>query len=200
MITMDFEYPIGAIPLDPGELAGLRLSQISSRVELDGWEQNNILEAELWAFRNKKITADELLSVDFIRQLHERMLCNVWKWAGEFRSSEKSIGVKSWAIGPALNNMIEDVKFWIEQDVYSADEIGARFHHYLVSVHPFVNGNGHHARIMADVLLVQLFQCPRFSWGHGSLVHAGECRNAYIFALRAADERDYAPLLEFVRS
>ena len=197
---MNFEYPVGATPLNPDELTGLRLSHISNRVELDHQEQENILEAERWVFGNKEITTDELLSVDFIRELHKRMLCNVWQWAGEFRSSEKIIGVKSWAIEPALKNMIEDVKFWIEQEVYAADEIGARFHHCLVTVHPFVNGNGRHARIMVDLLLECLLHRPRFSWGHGNLTHTGDCRNEYISALRAADERDYEPLLGFVRS
>ena len=85
---MDFDYPPGAT-LDPDELEGLRLSHITNRVELDRWEQDNIIEAESWAFRKTNITKDDLLSVDFIRLLHKRMFRNVWKWAGEFRSSEK---------------------------------------------------------------------------------------------------------------
>ena len=130
---MNFDYPAGATPLDPDELEGLRLSHITNRAELDRWEQDNIIEAESWAFRKTKISKD-LLSVDFIRLLHKRMFRNVWKWAGEFRSSEKNIGVECWSIGSTLKILLDDVKFWLEQNVYSPDEIGARFHHRLVAI------------------------------------------------------------------
>ncbi len=197
---MNFDYPPGATPLDPDELEGLRLSHITNRAELDRWEQDNIIEAETWAFRKTNITKDDLLSVDFIRLLHKRMFRNVWKWAGEFRSSEKNIGVECWSIGPTLKILLDDVKFWIEQDVYSPYEIGARFHHRLVAIHPFANGNGRHARLMVDLLLVHILKHARFSWGSKNLVKAGDCRDRYIAALQAADQRDYSLLLEFVRS
>lgn len=197
---MNFDYPLGATPLDPDELEGLRLSHISNRAELDRWEQDNIIEAETWAFRKTKITIDDLLSVEFIRRLHNRMFRNVWKWAGEFRKSEKNIGVECWAIGPTLKNLLEDVKLWIEQSVYPPDEIGVRFHHRLVTIHLFANGNGRQARLMADLLLIHILNQPSFTWGSRNLIQAGECRNRYISALQAADQRDYAPLLGFVRS
>ena len=197
---MNFDYPLGATPLDPDELEGLRLSHISNRAELDRWEQDNIIEAETWAFRKTKITIDDLLSVEFIRRLHNRMFRNVWKWAGEFRKSEKNIGVECWAIGPTLKNLLEDVKLWIEQSVYPPDEIGVRFRHRLVTIHLFANGNGRQARLMADLLLIHILNQPSFTWGSRNLIQAGECRNRYISALQAADQRDYAPLLGFVRS
>jgi len=197
---MNFDYPPGASPLDPDELEGLRLSHITNRAELDRWEQDNIIEAETWAFRKTNITKDDLLSVDFIRLLHKRMFRNVWKWAGEFRSSEKNIGVECWSIGPTSKILLDDVQFWIEQNVYSPDEIGARFHHRLVAIHPFANGNGRHARLMADLLLVHLLKQSRFSWGSKNLVKTGDCRDRYIASLQAADQRDYSLLLEFIRS
>lgn len=197
---MNFDYPTGATPLDPDELEGLRLSHITNRAELDRWEQDNIIEAETWAFRKTNATKDTLLNVDFIRLLHKRMFRNVWTWAGEFRSSEKNIGVECWSIGPTLKILLDDVQFWIEHSAYSLDEIGAHFHHRLVAIHPFANGNGRHARLMADLLLVHLLNQPRFSWGSKNLVKAGDCRDRYIAALQAADQHDYAPLLEFVRS
>lgn len=197
---MEFDYPPGATPLDPDELEGLRLSHITNRTELDRWEQDNILEAETWAFRRKAISANDLLSIDFTRRLHKRMFGTVWKWAGEFRNSEKNIGVQCWSIGPELKDLFENVKLWVEQDVYPADEIAARFHHRLVSIHPFSNGNGRHARLITDLLLVRILHRPRFTWGSKDLVAAGECRNRYISALQAADRRDYEALRDFVRS
>lgn len=194
---MNFDYPPGATPIDPDEGEGLLLSHITNRYELDRWEQDNITEAETWAFKRKP---KDLLSLDFVIKLHKRMFGNVWKWAGEFRKRGKNIGVDWWVIGSAVKNLLEDVKIWIEENVYEPDEIAARFHHRLVSIHPFANGNGRHARLMADLLLVHVFNLPRFSWGSENLVQTGDCRKLYIAALKAADRHDYSLLMEFVRS
>lgn len=194
---MNFDYPAGATPLDPDEVQGLLLSHITNRSELDRWEQDNITEAEAWAFRRKP---KDFLSIDFTCKLHKQMFGNVWRWAGDFRTSDKNIGVEYWSIGSSLKNLLENVKVWIEQNVYPPDEIAARFHHRLVAIHLFPNGNGRHARLMADLLLVHILGRPRFSWGSRNLVHAGECRKRYIGALQAADRHEYAPLFEFVRS
>lgn len=194
---MNFDYPPGATPIDPDEAEGLLLSHITNRAELDRWEQDNIKEAEEWGFRRKP---RDLISTDFACRLHKRMFGTVWKWAGVFRKSGKNIGVEAWAIRSSLHDLLEDVKIWIEQKVYVPDEIAARFHHRLVAIHLYANGNGRHARFMADLLLVHILERPRFTWGSKSLVQTGECRANYISALRAADRHDYRPLLEFVRS
>jgi len=194
---MELDYPAGATPLDPDEVEGLLLPHITNRVELDRWEQDNISEAETWAFRRKP---KDLLSVDFVGRLHKRMFGTVWKWAGKFRRTGKNLGVEYWSIGQALQNLLDDVKIWIESKGYPPDEIAARFHHRLVAIHLFANGNGRHARLMADLLLVHLLDRLRFTWGRESLTQAGECRQRYIAARKAADRHDYAPLLAFIRS
>ncbi len=191
------EYPPGATPLDPDEMRDLVPSHVSSREQLDRWEQDNIAEAERRYFRRKPRM---LLSVDFVCQLHKAMFGNVWRWAGRYRTSGKNIGVESWSIGASLKNLLEDVQLWIDQEVYPADIIAARLHQRLVSIHPFANGNGRHARLFADLLLVHELQRPRFTWGSANLVHAGDCRTTYIHALQAADAHDLEPLLRFVRS
>lgn len=106
----------------------------------------------------------------------------------------------AWQIDPELHNLCADCTAWIEHNAYPADEIAVRFHHRLTAIHPFPNGNGRHARLITDILLVHLLGQSRFSWGSGNLVDAGECRKQYIEALRAADRHDYEPLLKFVRS
>jgi Fic-DOC domain mobile mystery protein B len=194
---MKYDYPAGATPLDPDEAEGLLLPHITSRTELDRWEQDNIAEAESWAFRRKP---RDLLSFDFVCRLHKRMFGAVWRWAGEFRRSGKNIGVESWSIGTEVKKLLDDVKMWIESSAYPPDEIAARFHHRLVSIHLFANGNGRHARLMADLLLVHVLGRPRFTWGSENLAQAGDCRQRYLSALKAADRREYGPLLEFVRS
>jgi len=196
-MAMNFDYPPGATPIDPDEADGLLLSHITSRSELDRWEQDNIAEAETWALRRKP---KDLLSADFICKLHRRMFGNVWKWAGEFRRSGKNIGIDWRSIRPALKDLLEDVKVWLEFGSYPPDEVAARFHHRLVSIHLFANGNGRHARLMADLLLVHVLGRPRFTWGSRNLTQAGDCRKQYIAALQSADNHDYRLLLEFVRS
>lgn len=194
---MKFDLPDGATPLDPDESEGLRLSHITTRAELDRWEQENIAEAEAWAFRRAQ---RDILSDGFVKRLHKRMFGHVWRWAGSYRKTEKNIGLLAWHIAPELRNLCADCATWIEHGVYPPDEIAARFHHRLTAIHPFANGNGRHARLMTDILLVHLLGQPRFSWGGGNLVDPGECRQRYINALRAADRHDYGSLLAFVRS
>lgn len=194
---MDFDYPDGATPIDPDEAEELKLPHISTRQELDRWEQENILEAESWAFGRKH---KEILSENFVRRLHKRMFGDVWKWAGEFRKSDKNIGIAWFNISAELQKLLQDVAVWVEYRSYPSDEMAAHFHHRLVAIHPFPNGNGRHARMMTDIFLVQALDRPRFTWGQGDLISAGDCRQRYIEALRAADRHDYQQLLEFVRS
>ena len=157
----------------------------------------NILEGERWAFSRKH---RNLLSIESVRRLHKRMFGDTWRWAGTFRSTEKNIGIDPARIQPALLDLSKDVETQLEHKSYPLDEIAARFGHRLVSIHPFANGNGRLSRTMADLLLVQQ-GTERFSWGAGNnLVAVGDARQAYLNALRAADAREYGPLLVFVRS
>lgn len=189
--------PAGATPLDPDESAGLVPGHIATREQLDEWEADNILAGERWAARATGRRA--ILDDAFVRELHRRMFDRTWKWAGTYRATEKNIGVAPERIAVELRNLLEDTKARLSGKVAPLDEIGARFHHRLVSIHPFANGNGRHARLMTDLLLAANGAAP-FAWGQGDLVHAGEVRERYLAALRAADARDFAPLIAFVRS
>lgn len=185
----------GSTPLTDEEREGLKLSYVTNRAELNAAEQANILQAEAWAFkRNNKV-----LNRDFLNDLHGRMFGNVWKWAGKYRTTGKSVGVNAYRIETDLQQLIDDSAYWIKLSSYEPDEIAARFHHRLVYLHPYSNGNGRHSRLAADLLL-ELMDRPRFTWGSESLANPGEVRQAYIGALRAADRHDYGPLMEFVRS
>ncbi|MDP8299201.1 MAG: mobile mystery protein B [Candidatus Tantalella remota] len=194
---MKFRYPEGATPLNPEEVGGLLLLHITTRSELNRWEQENINEAYEWLSAHKP---QDLLNETFIRKLHKKMFENVWRWAGTFRTTEKNIGVHPWQIATQLKNLCDDVDKWLECGSYPPDEIAVRFHHRLVSIHLFPNGNGRHARLMADLLLKHILGKPEFTWGRSDLIRAGKCRNRYMGALRSADDNDYTPLLEFVRS
>ena len=184
-----------ATPLAADERAQLIPTYITTRAQLNEAEQANIADADLWAFSRKRDVMDEA----FLLSLHKRMLNGVWKWAGSFRQTERNIGIQAYRIGVELRQLLDDVSYWMEHQTFSPDEIAVRFHHRLVFIHPFPNGNGRHARLAADLLAVQLGQ-ERFSWGSANLVTADETRAAYVAALKAADAHDIGPLLAFARS
>jgi Fic-DOC domain mobile mystery protein B len=191
----------GATPIDPDEAEGLLHSHVATRGELDELEEANIQMGLEWALgrTSRRSRQLDVLSEEFLYALHERMFGDVWSWAGQVRRSEKNIGVARQTIRIEVRDLIEDARLWRERRVYSIDEIAVRFHHRLVAIHPFPNGNGRHARLMADLLAIQAGR-PSFSWGGGRLTSTSQLRTAYINALRRADQGDMTPLLEFARS
>jgi Fic-DOC domain mobile mystery protein B len=190
--------PEDTTPLDFEESNGLKLSYISTRSELNAAEAVNIESGLRWAGESR--TLDEVLSVDFLCELHKRMFGDVWNWAGDFRKTNKNLGVPWWDVPVAVIELIRDTTAWTtgEEFAWTIDEIGIRFHHRLVSIHPFPNGNGRHSRASAD-LLVESLGANRFTWGRTDFTDVGETRTNYIEALRAADRGDFDPLLNFVR-
>lgn len=195
-MALKFDGPPGATPLDPDELDGLIPTHITRRGELDEWEAQNILKAETWLHGRSK---PDVLTLSFVKQLHKRMFDATWKWAGTFRTTEKNIGVDPSQISVRIRDLCDDVKAQLASKQLPLDEIAAMFHHRLVSSHPFANGNGRHARLMTDVLLLKN-GAERFTWGSGDLDDDNEIRKRYIEALRAADNHDYKPLFVFVRA
>lgn len=191
-----FDADSAATQLTDEERAGLTPEHITERRELNAFEAENILEAELWAFGRKH---KNLLSEELLLRLHKRMFGRVWRWAGSFRASDKNLGIAWWQIPTETRTLLDDVRYWVEHATYGADECAVRFHHRLVAIHPFANGNGRHSRLMADLLARQL-GTPRFTWGSANLTAAGEVRARYVQALQAADHHDYSPLLAFARS
>ncbi|MCK5707456.1 MAG: mobile mystery protein B [Candidatus Aureabacteria bacterium] len=194
---MKFEYPDGATPIDSDETAGLLLPHISTKAELDRWEQDNINEADMWA---EKYRRKDIITITFIRRLHKEMFKNVWQWAGKFRKSDKNIGVPWHQITQNLRALCDDTNYWINNSTYKTDEVAWRFHYRLVFIHPFPNGNGRHSRLMADLILIKIYNKSRFTWGSENLAKPSECRKRYIEALRSADRNDFSFLKDFVRS
>jgi Fic-DOC domain mobile mystery protein B len=191
-----FAQPDDATPLDAEEREGLAQTWITTRADLNEAEQANIDDAVAWTGRRRDT---EILTEGFVFELHKRMFGDVWSWAGSTRKTGKNIGVDPDQIHIQLGGLLRDAQYWIEHRSFSADEIAVRLHHGLVAIHPFPNGNGRHARLMADLLIAQLGGDP-FSWGGGTLRDIGTLRAEYIGALRAADNHDFTPLLAFARS
>jgi Fic-DOC domain mobile mystery protein B len=190
-----FDQPENATPLMPDEIRDLIPAHIAYRSELNEAEQENIARAQDWALGRKR----DPLTEKFIQELHRRMFSEVWRWAGKFRKSERNLGIPFYEIPLALRQLLDDTRAWIEYSSYAPDEIAVRFHRRLVQIHPFPNGNGRHARLAADLLVMRLGR-ERFSWGIESLRNAGAMRHRYIAALKTADNFDLGPLLGFARS
>lgn len=191
------DEPEGATPLDPDDLEGLKFRHITTRGELDELEQVNIENALLWLGRRRRRT--DVLSEEFIRELHRRLFGDVWKWAGAFRRTEKNIGVDPIEIGVRLRMLLDDARHWTNHRTHPPLEAAARFHHRLVQIHCFPNGNGRHARLAADAYLGEYFGHPPVDWAAGhDLTKTNQRRDEYIAALRAADSGNYNPSLIFV--
>ena len=190
------DCPEGATPLAPDEMAGLRFKHVTTRGELDELEQANIDEGLQWLEKQK---SPEVLTEGFVCTLHKKLFGKVWVWAGSFRKTEKNIGIDPVQISIRLRQLLDDAQYWVSNETYLPKALAARFHHKLVYIHPFPNGNGRHSRIMADAVLVKLMGQSAIDWAGGyTLEKMNERRDQYLAALRAADGHDFTALFEFV--
>jgi len=196
---LNLEYIEGQTPLDEDEKEGLKIKSITNRGELDEFEQLNIEKAMQWTL-NKKFELSKILTEKFIKELHRRMYGDVWSWAGEFRKSNKNIGVDKHSIAISLKQLLDDCSFWIDNKTYSEEEIAIRFKHRLVKIHCFANGNGRHSRLIADLLIKNIFNKPYFTWSKADLIKKSEARTNYIIAIKEADNGNITPLLNFAKS
>ena len=195
---MRIEYPEGATPLDPDEIAGLKHKHVTTRAELDHLEQANIEAGLQWLKHARKV---DPLDEHFLRTLHKHLFGDVWDWAGQFRTTEKNIGVDPRQIAVQLRMLLDDVRYWIQHGTFPATEVALRFHHRLVQIHLFANGNGRHARIAADLVLTKILKTNPIDWTAGHDLQAmNDRRKEYIAALQAADGHSYEPLMRFANT
>lgn len=196
---LNLQYTNGQTPLNEEEKEGLKIKSITSHEELDEFEQLNIEKAVEWII-HANLKAEKILTEKFIKELHKKMYGDVWKWAGEFRKSDKNIGIKWTQISLELKTLLDDTKYWIKNNTFSPEEIAIRFKHRIVAIHCFPNGNGRHSRMMADIIMEFIFEEELFSWHQSNMVKADKIRNEYISTLKKADNGDIKPLIEFAKS
>ncbi len=196
---LELEYIKGQTPLEEEEKEELKIKTISTRGELDEFEQANIEKAIEWSLKHK-YSYDKILTVEFLKDLHKRMFSEIWEWAGKYRKTNKNIGIDKFIIEPELRKLLDDCKYWIEHKTYSDDEIAIRFKHRLVKIHLFPNGNGRHSRLCADILISHALNRPFFTWGGSNITDKGETRTEYLNAIYEADKGNIQPLLDFARS
>lgn len=196
---LDLNYIDGQTPLDEDEKEGLLITSITTRGELDEFEQKNIEQAVQWTME-RSFRAEVIFTEAFTQMVHRKMYADVWLWAGEFRRTNKNIGTDKWQINGELKCLLDDALYWQENKIYPPDEIAIRFKHRLVSIHCFPNGNGRHSRLMADIIIEKIYKLPVFSWGAANLTLESDARKQYLLSVKAADKGDYRMLLEFARS
>ena len=190
--------PEANTPLSPEEQADL-IPSLATREDLNEWERDNILRGSQWALSERQISRLDPTKEPYIRELHTRMFDQTWKWAGTYRKTDKNLGVPVDEIRERLAQLLGTAAYRLGHKSYDVDECAVRFHYELVVVHPFPNGNGRHARLIADVVAVKCGR-PQFSWGGKELTAPGEARTEYLSALLTADKGDLAPLLKFARA
>jgi Fic-DOC domain mobile mystery protein B len=185
----------GHTALSEEDRRGLIPTYIATRADLIEAEQRNVA----LGLANQAPTVAQLLDDQYLRGLHRRMFGDVWLWAGQYRTHETNLGVAPHQIAGAVRDLVSDVSVWIDSESYPPDEIAVRFHHRLVSIHPFPNGNGRHARVVAD-LLARAMGAEPFTWGRDPAITTEALRAAYRRALQRADAGDIDPLIAFARS
>jgi len=196
---LKLEYIEGQTPLDEEEKEGLLIKTISTRGELDEFEQSNIQQAIEWTMKNR-FKKDEILSESFILLVHKKMFNEVWDWAGTKRKTNKNIGVDKFQISTEIKKLVDDCGYWIDNKIYEPDEIAIRYNHRLVRIHIFPNGNERHSRLMADIMVSNVFNRPVFTWGGSDLAKKGNIRKKYLDAIYSADKEILKPLIDFSRT
>ena len=195
---LNLEYSDGQTPLSEDEKDGLLIPTITTRGDLDEFEQFGVENAIEWT-RRRTISLPDILTEEFVLELHRHMFKNIWQWAGTFRTTNKNLGVDKNEIRTEIRKLLDDCRYWIDQQTFDKDEIAVRFSHRIVSIHPFVNGNGRHSRLIADILVSHGLGRPHFTWGSISLTAKDSARAAYLHALRQADALNYHELIQFAR-
>ena len=196
---LGFENTNGQTPIEEEEKTGLKIKSITTQGELNEIEQLNIEKAVEWTIRTK-LKPVNILTEKFVKDLHKRMFGDVWRWAGEFRRTEKNLGITWTRIAIELKNLLDETRYWIENESYPAEEIAIRFKHRIVSIHCFPNGNGRHSRLMADIIMESIFGNEPFPWHQSQTDNAGDIRKKYIKALKEADDGNIKPLIEFAKN
>jgi Fic-DOC domain mobile mystery protein B len=196
---LDLDYIDGQTPLDEVEKEGLLVPTIATLGELDEYEQQNIEHAIQWTL-GRSFNPKTVFTEAFVCMVHKRMYAEVWSWAGDFRQSNKNLGVNYWQIPSTLKQLLDDLNYWHDNNTFPPGEIALRFKHRLVSIYCFPNGNGRHSRLIADIIIDKIFKQLLYSWGAANLVQQGNQRTNYLNAIKAADAGDIEPLINFAKS
>lgn len=194
------DQPPGSTPIE--DVSGL-IPDISTRGELNDAETLNIVNAVEWLESRQ---AGDPFTVRFYRNLHTRMYEEVWAWAGKLRSETGDRLRPPFSTPDQVPQDLGRVAMEFNSEWESLTEkthiipFIARYHHALVVVHPFNNGNGRWSRLAADAVVQRLAGQPPLHWAtdDSTLVVDSVERNEYLAALRDADEGDHSTLISYL--
>ena len=180
----------GETPID--DISGLKVKGIRLRKELNLLEAENILKALEKYFTGRLTKKKAPFDFAWILRLHKEMFGNVWTWAGRVRQFNINLGVSHGQIEARLFDLLKDLAYWHESPWPLQ---AAMLHHRAVSIHPFPNGNGRWARMLANIWLRRNGQ-PYTLWPEAAVGEESIVRKEYLAALHAADEGDFDSLYE----
>ena len=146
---------------------------------------------------------DQRFTADDIARMHRTWLGEIYVWAGEYRQVNMRKGDFMFAAADQVPRLMLD---WERgplyqftpcrsQDIEEQARALAIVHAELILIHPFRDGNGRCARMLAMLMGLQA-GLPALDFGGVR----GERKRRYIAAVHAAVGRDYAPMTDVFRS
>ena len=177
------------------DISGLIPSHISTQEQLNEWEAGNIQNA-VKKYLSKRVYLE--ITTAWLKKLHFHMFDDTWTWAGKFRTHNPNLGIDHKQINIELKKLTDDINYWKKSNMNILEQ-SVRIHHKLVRIHPFPNGNGRHARLVADIFLFNNNH-PLPQWPDEELIRKTTIREKYIKALKKADDLNYKPLINFTKS
>jgi len=185
-------------PIDPSGLRpGIR-KRVRGRTQLIPLEAENVRVATVKYLAARPSHRLAPFTLQWMLKLHREMFSKVWTWAGKVRTIELNLGCPAWRIQTDLHNLAEDLNCWDASSMPFVEQ-SATLHYRGVQIHPFENGNGRWARLLANIWLKQHDQ-PITLWPEDGITgRTSPIRNEYIQALKMADQYDMSRLIELHR-
>ncbi len=181
----------GETPID---ISDLKVKGISNRAQLSVVEAENIRKVIVKYLSKRPTRKMAPFDLSWFKRLHKQMFGDVWRWAGRIRREDLNIGVRWSLIETSLQELADDLAYW-ERDGTNVLERATRLHYRAVFIHPFQNGNGRWARMLANILLKRndgsVTEWPDPELGDA----ASSIRGEYLTALQAADHGEIEPLM-----
>jgi len=182
----------GETPID--DISGLRIRTVRTRAQLNDAEARNIRKAVMHYLVSRPSRRQAPFTLSWCYKLHRQMFGDIWKWAGEKRTSELNLGVPVHQIDVSLQSLMDDLEYWRNAGEMEILEQAALLHHRAVSIHPFLNGNGRWSRLLANIFLKQAINKLTI-WPEETVGNASIIREEYLASVRAADNGDYEALI-----
>ena len=175
--------------------SGLIQKHIKSRQDLHRAEARNVGRAVLKYLSARPSRRIAPFDLKWVYRLHKEMFGEVWMWAGIRRDTDLNIGVPWHRVETDLQQMLDDLAYWRTHKVLPSFDQAVQVHFKAVAIHPFLNGNGRWARMLANILLRQDAE-PIVAWPSDEIGSTSPIRTEYIAAIQAADRGDMQPLTD----